>query len=385
MYALGAIFWPWHTIAPEQAENQLAITTPVANLPWPAYGQAAFGATGPDRVLATHGAQSPLATASTTKVLTALVVLEKKPLAINEDGPAIPITEADVAIYNNYVAQDGSVTPVLAGSSLTQRQMLEALLLPSANNIADTLTNWSHGSLANYQTAARAYLKKHGLTQTQVGSDASGLAPDSTSTAHDLVKLGALAMDNPVVREIVGLKEATIPNAGVVYNVNGLLGKNGIIGIKTGNNDQNPGAFMGATTATVNGKTTTLLTAIMGAPSLDRALIDSNSLLAAARTTTADTVIIHKGDVLGNYNPPAGGRIQAVAAADLHITVLRGDTIKAKLALNTIKYDARASQEVGSAHVDKTALSDELSVPIVLKDAPAKPSILWRLIHPLGR
>jgi len=384
-YSLGSILWPWHTISPEQAKNQLSITTPVANLPWPAYGQAAFGTANPDRVLASNGPQIPLATASTTKVLTALVILNKKPLKPGADGPAIPITDADVAIYHNYVAQDGSVTPVIAGASLTQREMLEALLLPSANNVADTLAIWAYGSLAGYKSAAQEYLKQHGLTQTTVGSDASGLAPDSVSTARDLVKLGGLAMKEPVVREIVGKSQATISGVGQVNNVNSLLGKNGIIGIKTGNNDQNPGAFMGATTVTQNGKTATLLTAIMGAPSLAQALADSNNLLAAARTTVADTVIVRKGDVLGNYNLPAGGRVQAIAAADLHTTLLRGDTVTVNLELEPITYTTKSSQKVGTASLPKTSLGSEAAIAIVLKDAPAQPSIFWRLAHPLGQ
>ena len=63
---------------------------------------------------------------------------------------------------------------MIAGTSLTQREMLEALLLPSANNVADALAIWAYGSLAGYKSAAQEYLKQHGLTQTTVGSDASG-------------------------------------------------------------------------------------------------------------------------------------------------------------------------------------------------------------------
>ncbi len=74
--------------------------------------------------------------ASLTKMTTALVVLRDHPLPPGASGPAITITAADVAEYNSEVHNDQSTIPVQLGEVLTERQMLEAMLTQSANDIA---------------------------------------------------------------------------------------------------------------------------------------------------------------------------------------------------------------------------------------------------------
>jgi D-alanyl-D-alanine carboxypeptidase (penicillin-binding protein 5/6) len=108
----------------------------------------------------------------------ALVVLDAKPLAEGEVGPQITFTEADVTFYTDELAHDGSIAPVVAGTSLTERQTLEALLIPSANNYAKSLAMWAYGSVSSYLAAARDWLSSHHLTQTTV-VDTSGLSPAS--------------------------------------------------------------------------------------------------------------------------------------------------------------------------------------------------------------
>ncbi len=372
---------PFAELAPSVSNDTLTITTQTSNLPWPAYGQAAFGLAN-GKVIATHGEQTQVPIASVAKVINALVILDKHPLAAGADGPTITLTDEDVALYNHYIAIDGSVMPVRSGMQLTERQMLEALLLPSANNIADSLAVWTFGSIGAYHTYANNYLQKHGLTNTKVGGDASGFLPDSVSTTSDLVKLGALAIKNPALAEIVNEKTAVIPGVGTVRNYNNLLGTNGIIGVKTGNNDQNGGVFLGATTAQVNGKTVVVISAISGAPTLSTVLRDSGTFLAAARTTFAETNIVQKDTVLGTYALTDGSHVQAVASADLSVVVLRGDTVKARVELKKISYNAKPGDTVGHVSIAATDFSPATSVPIVLKQAPVKPSIGYRLLHP---
>lgn len=380
-YSAVTITRPYNELSPSITNNTLRITTPASNLPWPAYAQGAFGLTD-GSVIGTKGKQQPMSIASAAKIITALVVLERHPITANGNGPSITMTAADVALYNKYVAIGGSVTPVNVGQVLTQRQMLEAILLPSANNIADSLAIWSYGSVDAYLAAANQYLAKHDLTQTKAAGDASGYLPDSTSTASDLVKLGALAMRHPVVAQIVGQQTAVIPGVGTVRNYNSLLGQNGIVGIKTGNNDQNGGVFVGATAVDVNGKKVTLISALGYAPSLNVVLRDSNTLLAALRTTIADTTIVKKNTVLGIYTQSNGQKVQAVAASDLSTTVLRGSTVKAKVVLNDIGYSTVKGQTVGHVTIDANDLTPARSITVILKQSPTKPDIAYRLLHP---
>ncbi|HEY1064175.1 MAG TPA: serine hydrolase, partial [Candidatus Saccharimonadales bacterium] len=194
LYGAIALAMPIAELQPSVANDKLRITTQTSNLPWPSYGQAAFGLAD-GTVIASHGEQKQVSIASVVKTVTALVVLEKQPLALGASGPTYTITDEDVAIYNRYIAINGSVMPVRSGQKLTQHDMLEALMLPSANNIADTLAISYFGSIDAYLKYTNEFLQRKGLTNTRVGGDASGYREDSVSTATDLVKLGALAMN----------------------------------------------------------------------------------------------------------------------------------------------------------------------------------------------
>ncbi len=273
----------WWVLARQKAPRiaaHAAQQTATSSLAWPSFGQSAVGIVG-ESAVQTHGTQTPVPTASTAKLITALVVLQKKPLSLGENGPTLTMTRDDLELLNKYIALDGSkIGKVMVGEKLSEYQILEAMLLPSANNMADSLAIWAYGSLPAYQEAANAYLAEHGLHGTRVGVDASGLDPSTVSTAHDMVLIGELVMQNPVLAEIVGKKSASgFPLIGTITNTNTLLGESGIVGIKTGNSDEQGGAFVGAAHVTVNGKMETVVTAVLGASTLDEAMRSSVPLI----------------------------------------------------------------------------------------------------------
>lgn len=260
-----------------------------ANLPWPSYGEAAIGAAGYNT--ATHGDQTPMPTASIAKVMTALAILKKMPLSTGEQGPMITLTQQDQDIYNYYRVNGGSLVPVKVGENITEYQALEAMLLPSANNMADTLADWAFGSISTYDAYANSLAMSYGMTNSNFTS-ASGFPPSTVSTAQDLVTLGKVALQNPVITQIVGESSAAIPETGTVTNTNSLLGMQGIDGIKTGNNDQDKGAFLGSRAVTLpSGQTIQLISVVMGAPSLQEALNDSMPILSTAAQNLGDATV----------------------------------------------------------------------------------------------
>ena len=85
--------------------------------------------------------------ASITKIVTALVVLDKHPLAVGEAGPAITMGSADVALRSHYWgAYRAKVFPVWAGLTFTERELLDLALIESAANYAGSLATWAFGS-----------------------------------------------------------------------------------------------------------------------------------------------------------------------------------------------------------------------------------------------
>ncbi len=345
------------------------------SLAWPSYGQASL-ALADGTLLATNGEQKQLATASIAKVITALCVLEKHPLKAGEQGPTITLTQADVDIYNHYVMNDGSVTYVEAGETISQYQLLEGLLLPSANNLADSLAVWAFGSVDAYRTYANQFLARNGMTNTKVAVDASGLDGATVSTAADLAELGSLALKQPVLMEIAGQKTATLPLTGTVTNYNFVLGQQGIIGIKTGNNDENTGAFLYAATVPVGDKNVTVTGAVMGAGTLGQALRDTVTLLASVPSNFTAVKLAAQGEKVATYHAPWGASATAVAAADLAPTRWNGQLASIHTVLNDLD-TANQPKSVGTLYARTPKTSGQVAV--VLEKPLAGPSFWWRL------
>jgi D-alanyl-D-alanine carboxypeptidase (penicillin-binding protein 5/6) len=220
------------------------------------------------------------------------------------------------------------------------------------------------------------------LGHTHIGSDASGFLPDTTSTAKDLVKLGSLVMSNPVIAAIVSEQTVHIPGSGTFHNVDSLLGSDGIIGIKTGNTDQDGGVFVGAVRTRIDGRNATVITALAGAKSLDGVLADSRALLVAASNSLVTVTVARAGEAVGRYVEPDGGVVEAVVRGNVTSTVVRGSTVRATIRLRPIGYDAKAGDVVGTLDVPGASAPDATAVPVVLERAPSEPGIGYRLLHP---
>lgn len=249
-----------------------------AGLSWPAYGQAAFGVARYGVVARTDNADQPVPIASLAKVITALAVLDKKPLKPGEQGPLITLTEQDEETYWEYVRKQGSVTPVKAGTAISEYQALQAMLLPSSNNMADALAVWAFGSMDNYVSYANNMLKELGFSKTTV-ADASGFSPMTQSTASEMVKIGFLFIDNPVLLEIARQPEADIPYAGKIRNYNSSINDDRILGLKVGFTDEAGRTFLVADFADAD----VSVAAVLGAPDWQTLLSDAKALLLSAR------------------------------------------------------------------------------------------------------
>lgn len=359
------------------ATLQLALAGSPVPITWPTYGQAAVGAVAYG-VLASNGKQTPQPTASVAKVVTALAVLQKKPLQQGQQGEMITITDADVAIYNKYVAIDGSVARVEVGEQLSEYQALQALLLPSANNIAETLTNWVFGSQDAYLVYANQLTAKLNMTQTHI-ADSSGFSAQTVSTATDLVRLGIAAFSQPVIAEIVGQPSATIPVAGVIRNVNQLLGTNGINGIKTGNTEEAGGCYLASVTKDYNpGQRVTVISAVMAAPNLGKAMRDSLDVLNTTQAGFKSTVTIKAGQRLGTVTSAWGKQAAVVAKADVTSFGWQVNAPEVTLLLNKISGPFVAKNTpLGS--VDVTQGTTTVSVDAITSDELPPPALSWKL------
>jgi serine-type D-Ala-D-Ala carboxypeptidase (penicillin-binding protein 5/6) len=251
-----------------QARSTKAAREALPGTVWPTHGQAAFLETGQSQIQAGPN-QHAAAIASLAKVMTAYLVLRDHPLRPGQDGPTITLTDADVADTDRRRRQQESVVSIAAGEQLTERQALQALLLPSANNIAAVLARWDAGSADRFVARMNATARSLGMTHTRY-TDPSGYDDATVSTAADQVRIVDRAMRLPVFASIVATPSATLPVAGTVHNTNTLLGHNGFVGVKTGSDDAAGGCFAFRAIRWIDGKRTTITGVVLGQPGHDQ-------------------------------------------------------------------------------------------------------------------
>jgi D-alanyl-D-alanine carboxypeptidase (penicillin-binding protein 5/6) len=246
----------------------LVVAGPAPALPWPAKGQGAVAV--PSLGFAAQsGTETPVPIASLTKMTTALVVLTDHPVPAEASGPSITVTAQDMAEYGNEVHNDQSTVPIRLGEVLTERQMLEAMLTQSANDIAFTLAVWDAGSTPAFVAKMNATALQLGATNTHY-VDVSGYNPGSVSSASDCIRVAAAGMAIPTFAEVVGMSSVTLPLEGTVPNVvsevGTTIGGNKVVGIKSGYTSEAKGCLVLAADRVIYGRSVLVLTAVLTQP-----------------------------------------------------------------------------------------------------------------------
>ena len=288
----------------------IRVSGPSPTLAWPREGEAAVEVEGVGS-FGHSGGFTPLPIASVAKVMTAYLTLLEHPLAAGEDGFVLRITAADAEEEEQRVALGESTLPVRAGERLSERQALQALLLPSANNIAQLLAIHDAGSIAAFVARMSSTARKLGMAATTY-TDPSGFESTTVSTAADQLKLAKVAMQVPTFAEIVDEPSAVLPLVGRVRNYNGLVGRDGYVGVKTGSDSAAGGCLVFAKRVTVGGRRLTVLGVVLGqhyGSPIEAALASARRLGdSAAAALRVETVL------------PAGTSVLAASTAYGHRT-----------------------------------------------------------------
>jgi D-alanyl-D-alanine carboxypeptidase (penicillin-binding protein 5/6) len=240
---------------------------------WPQSGQAAF-VLGDNRPSASPY-QQPAPIASLAKVMTAYLTLERYPLSGEQEGFTITVTTADAQAAAEDASRNQSIVAVRAGEQLTERQLLQALLIPSGNNIASMLAATVAGSEARFIAEMNAEAEALRMNRT-IYTDPSGYDPSTISTAADQLRVFQRAMHSPVFRQIVSMDRVTLPVAGTLTNFNPLVAK-GYAG-KTGSDSAAGGCLAFFTHVNVGGHRLIAAGVVMGQGKGS----DTSAILAAA-------------------------------------------------------------------------------------------------------
>jgi serine-type D-Ala-D-Ala carboxypeptidase (penicillin-binding protein 5/6) len=185
--------------------------------------------------------EKPLPMASTTKIMTALI-------AIQTGNLDQQITVQQDAI-NRVIENNGSNAGLAVGETLTLKDLLYGLLVPSGDDAAVAIADGLGGTTTNFVQRMNLFAYRLRLFQTHYTSP-DGLTPDGQTnpdhytTAADLTRLADYAMHIPLFAHIVQTKTYTIAataqhSAHTWINTNTLLTTyTGMIGVKTGHTEE---------------------------------------------------------------------------------------------------------------------------------------------------
>lgn len=176
--------------------------------------------------------------ASTAKVMSAIVALEHYDL---DQYLVVPTSVYTVL---------GSKMNLVAGEEVTVRNLLYGMMLPSGNDAAYVLAYHFPGGIDGFVTAMNKKAKELLLVNTHF-EDPSGYEDGNYTTATELARLGAYAMQNPEFATIVRTKYAEVLNRFGTHtfylsNLNELLAYDNVLGIKTGFTNEAGGVLLTA-------------------------------------------------------------------------------------------------------------------------------------------
>ncbi|MBO9531950.1 MAG: D-alanyl-D-alanine carboxypeptidase [Solirubrobacteraceae bacterium] len=330
-------------------------------------------------VVYTKNAQQERGMASTTKLMTALVALDRRPLDSVLTAANYRPTAAETRLGLH------------AGERMTLADLVRAMMLPSANDAAQTVAQRTGGSVSRFVSLMNQRAKEEGLTHTRftnpVGLDSSA----HHTSALDLARMGALAFDNPFLRQTVRRRSITLTSgdmARTITNRNTTLGVKlpgggQINGMKTGHTNRSGYALVGS--ATRGG--VSVVSAVLGDPSEAARDADTIKLLRWASGLFQRKQVIRERAQVQRIGVDGGkvDSVELVAEQSLTRVVPRGEkiTLEPVGVPKLLQAPVAAGTKAGSARV---LVGGKLvgTVPLVTAAAVEKQSLPAAIVSGIG-
>lgn len=179
-------------------------------------------------ILAATNANMRLSMASTTKIMTALILAEQN------------TPDREITVTDEMVKVEGSSMGLLPGDTVSYYELLVGMLLSSGNDAANAAATSVSASLEDFAALMNKRAGELGMNNTHFVTPSGLDDSEHYSTAYDMAVLAAAALKNDTVRSIVSQKSIKVsfgnpPYERILYNHNKLLDKyEYCIGVKTG-------------------------------------------------------------------------------------------------------------------------------------------------------
>ena len=291
------------------------------------------------KVLAQSNAHRQLAVASITKLMTVVVALQHLK----------PDDDVRVTAQAAHVGEER--IPLHAGQIVSVHDLLEGALIQSANDAADALAaGAAHGDIPEFVDWMNEEAQALSLEDTHFARPDGLDAPGHVSSAYDVARLARVAMESPVVRDIVRKRADTIEDGTVpVHTWNDLLGVfPGLIGVKTGHTDDAGWCEVAA----VQRPGYTIYAVILGSPTRAQRNSDLDRLLAWGVSRYRMVTLVGTGPLARVALPYGRAAVTLAASRPLVKLVPVGTPIVQRIvAPSVVTLPVRRGQTLGRVEV----------------------------------
>lgn len=277
--------------------------------------------------------------ASITKIMTAIVALERAGLG---EIVVVPREAASVGQSSAYL---------IAGERLSMRDMLAAMLVKSGNDAATAIAMHVGGTQAGFVAMMNQKAQELGLKNTHFANPHGLDAKGHYSTAADLSTLARSAMSNPEFRRIVAMKKIRVGGKGhrhLLESTDLLLSNyKGAIGVKTGNTDS---AGFSVVSAAQRGGVA-LYAVVLGTSSDPQRFRDAKELLDWGFAHYRPQELASAGTVVGEapVSDYLDVAVPAAISSDASATVLDlNGVIRRVVTIAPVRSPVKAGDRVGS-------------------------------------
>jgi serine-type D-Ala-D-Ala carboxypeptidase (penicillin-binding protein 5/6) len=365
-------------VRPALATTTAAVPGDPPTLPWPTTGQGAVAIPGRG-LLMQSGPETPVPIASLTKIMTAYLVLRDHPLAPTAQGPGISMTADDQNEAAADEAAGATSVPVQPGEVLTERQLLNGLLVHSANNFADVLAQWDAGSVATFVARMNAMAVILGMHETHY-ADTNGLNSQSVSSAGDQLRVAMRAMSIPTFAAVVSQTSIVLPIAGEIPNYVTSIGTDGIIGVKSGFTQAAMGCLVIAADRMVDGRKVMVMAAVTGQPGmapLDTANTADIALVDSVATVLRERPVLASHTRAATVETPWDSAVPADTTRGVTLLAWPGDVVRMSFTPTPVRTGARAGTLAGTLVVRDGA--EHFTVPVRTTAPVNDPPLSWKL------
>ena len=378
-YGTTALLAPLDPVQPELLPIA-TVSTPEAEVALPGYGGSAIGDAESDHLFAGVDVDTQRPIASLTKVVTALVVLNEHPIEDGSAGATITLTAQDSQLVSRYAAINGTTAPAPAGRTITQREVIELMMVHSANNYAETLAVWAFGSVDAYLVAARAWLDREGLASIRI-ADTTGFSPDNVGSPREMLRLARIAATDPVVSAAAVMPRVSVPGIGSYDNRNLIVGVDGVTGLKTGTLRASGASLLfSAEHAGPTGQHR-VVGVVLNGPDHVRVAADVRALLASVRDDYHEVTLVQAGTIVARYTAPWGD------TAELRIAQGVDDRVWGAMSSVAVVHASPLQPGVDddvAAYVELRYGGRRVMVPVEWVGTIADPPLDWRLAQPFA-